>query len=49
MSRIIRTPTSARGGITAAERSAMEEYANMWIARAMRTDPIEPEMIIPAI
>ena len=49
MSKITRTKTSAKGGITVAEREKMEEHARLWIARAMRTSPIEPEKIIPAI
>ena len=49
MSKITRTKTSAKGGITKAEKEKMEEHARLWIARAMRTSPIEPEKIIPAI
>ena len=49
MSKIIRTPTMAKGGITAKERAQMEAHARLWIERAMRTDPIEPDKIIPAI
>jgi hypothetical protein len=46
---IIRTPTRAEGGITAEEKVALDKHAALWIERAMRTDPIEPEKIIPAI
>jgi len=46
---IIRTKTKASGGITEHEKRLMEEHAKLWIARAMRTDPIEPGKIIPAI
>jgi Zn-dependent protease with chaperone function len=49
MSKIIRTPQKATGGITAEEKARMDEHAQMWIKRAFRTDPIEPEKIIPAI
>lgn len=48
MSKIVRTPTKATGGITAAEREQMRAHSDMWIRRAMRTDPIEPEKIIPS-
>ena len=47
--KIIRTATKATGGITAKEKVRMDEHAKLWIARAFRTDPIEPEKIIPAI
>ena len=49
MSMIIRTATKAAGGITADEKRRMDEHAKVWISRAMRTDPIEPDKIIPAI
>ncbi|WP_375413063.1 DUF6745 domain-containing protein [uncultured Bradyrhizobium sp.] len=49
MAKIIRTKTKAHGGITAREKSLMDEHAQLWISRAMRTDPIEPEKIIPEI
>src|ERR1700679_3661100 len=47
--KIVRTPTRAEGGITPEEKLAMNEIAQKWIGIAMRTDPIEPDMIIPAI
>jgi hypothetical protein len=46
---IIRTKTKAYGGITKHERQLMGEHAKLWISRMMRTDPIEPDKIIPAI
>jgi hypothetical protein len=49
MAKIIRTPTQAKGGITPEEKSRMDDHALMWNARAMRTSPIEPDKIIPAI
>ena len=49
MSKIVRTPTRATGGITPAEKAAMADYADLWIKRAMRTAPIEPDKIVPAI
>jgi hypothetical protein len=49
MSKIIRTKSKAHGGITSEEKEKMSAHAQLWISRAMRTDPIEPEKIIPAI
>ena len=49
MSEIVRTPTRAEGGITPEELAMMKAHTQMWIDRAMRTDPIEPDKIIPAI
>ena len=49
MSKIIRTKTQAKGGITAAEKVALATVAQEWIGIAMRTDPIDPSKIIPAI
>ena len=49
MSKIIRTPTRVAGGITPEEKIALDAHAKLWIARAMRTNPIEPDKIIPAI
>ena len=49
MSKIIRTPNEATGGITLEEKAAMDAHAELWIKRALRTEPIEPKKIIPAI
>lgn len=49
MAKIIRTPTRAEGGITPEEKVAMDAIAQKWIGIAMRTDPIEPDKIVPAI
>ena len=49
MSKIIRTPSKAHGGITSEEKLLMDAHAQKWIGIAMRTDPIEPDKIIPAI
>ena len=49
MTKIIRTKTQALGGITVREKKLMDEHAKLWISRAMRTAPIEPGKIIPAI
>jgi hypothetical protein len=46
---IVRTSSRAAGGITTEEKSRMDEHAKLWISRVMRTDPIEPDKIIPAI
>ena len=49
MSKIIRTPTCARGGVTAEEKLRLDEHAKLWISRALRTAPIQPDEIVPAI
>ena len=49
MTKIIRTKTSAEGGITAAEKRQMDAITQEWIGIAMRTDPIDPAKITPAI
>jgi Zn-dependent protease with chaperone function len=46
---IIRTKTKAHGGITPAEKALMDEHSKLWISRGMRTAPIEPDKIAPAI
>jgi hypothetical protein len=46
---IVRTSSRAEGGITPEEKSRMDEHTKLWISRIMRTDPIEPDKIIPAI
>lgn len=45
----LRTPTMATGGITGEEKKKLTEHARLWIDRAMRTTPIEPDKIISAI
>ena len=47
--KIIRTRTEAKGGITEAEKALLDQHAAKWIDRIMRTEPIEPDKIIPAI
>ena len=49
MAKIIRTPTRAEGGLTPEEKTKLDAHAQMWIDRAMRIDPTEPEKIVPAI
>lgn len=46
---IIRTATTAKGGVTPEELLQMHKHRDLWISRSLRTDPIEPEKIIPAI
>ena len=45
----IRTPTRAAGAVTEEEKAKMALVAQKWIAIALRTEPIEPEKITPAI
>ena len=49
MSKIVRTPTRAEGGITPEEKERLDKVAQEWISIALRTDPIEPGKIVPAI
>ena len=49
MTKIIRTKSKAHGGITDLEKTLMEEHSKLWISRAMRTEPIDPTKIVPAI
>ena len=49
MTKIIRTKTKATGGVTPEEKTKLDAVAKEWIDIAMRTDPIEPDKIIPAI
>mgnify|MGYP003325217686 CR=1 FL=1 len=49
MPKIVRTATKATGGITPDEKRQMDEIAQLWIGRALRTTPIEREKIVPAI
>lgn len=44
-----RTKTKATGGITPEEKIKLDAVAREWIDIAMRTEPIEPDKIIPAI
>ena len=46
---IIRTKTRATGGITEAERIELDRIAQEWTRIAYRTEPINPEKIIPAV
>ena len=48
-SNIVRTKTEAKGGITPEEKVKLEAHAKLWIDRAFRTAPIEPDKIVPAI
>ena len=49
MSKITRTKTKATGGITPDEKLRMDDHSKLWVERAFRTTPIEPDKIIPAI
>ncbi len=49
MSKIIRTPTKATGGITEAERNALARHANVWISRLMRTEACDQGALTRAI
>jgi hypothetical protein len=49
MAKITRTPTRATGGITPAEKDAMDAHAKLWISRAMRTTPVDLEEITAAV
>jgi hypothetical protein len=47
--KITRTPTRATGGVTPEEQVRLREHAELWKARVLRTTPIEPDKIVPAI
>jgi hypothetical protein len=47
--KITRTPTRATGGVTPEEQVRLQEHAELWKARVLRTTPIEPDKIVPAI
>ena len=47
--KIVRTPTRAEGGITPEEKTKLDAHAQLWVGRALRTAPIEPDKIVPAI
>ena len=49
MTKIVRTPTQATGGITADEAKAMKAHADLWISRAMRTTPVDVDEITSAV
>ena len=40
MTKIVRTPTKATGGVTDAELAAIKNHSELWISRAMRTTPV---------
>ena len=47
--KIVRRPDRVGGGITEAERQQMAEHVKLWVSRAFRTEPIDPDKITPAI
>jgi hypothetical protein len=48
-SKIVRTESKALGGITPEEKIRLDAVAKEWIDIAMRTRPIDPSKIVPAI
>lgn len=49
MEKIIRTPTSAKGGITPAEKIQLDAHTKKWIANAMRTDSVVPSRVYASV
>ena len=49
MAAIVRTATRCTGGVTPEEKTRLDAHAAKWIANAMRTDPVAPERLVPAI
>src|SRR3990167_6514393 len=49
MSKLVRTPTRAEGGITPEEKSKMDAIAKKWIAKAFCTGDTEKEKLTQAI
>src|SRR5262245_59188791 len=48
-SQIVRRPDFAGGGITDEEREKMAAHSELWIQRAFRTEPADPQLIEEAI
>jgi len=49
MTKIVRTPTKATGGVTPDELEKMKVHTDMWIKRIMRTEPADYEKLKAAI
>ncbi|WP_211091313.1 DUF6745 domain-containing protein [Pseudothauera rhizosphaerae] len=49
MTNIVRTPRKALGGITEAEKVVLDAHAAKWTTNALRTDPVDPDRLVPAI
>src|SRR3990167_9398539 len=49
MSKLVRTPTRAEGGITPEEKSKMDAIAKKWIAKAFCTGDTDKEKLTQAI
>ena len=49
MTKIVRTPTKATGGVTKEELEKMKVHTDMWIKRIMRTEPANYEKLKTAI
>ncbi|MDD5370673.1 MAG: hypothetical protein PHQ40_16445 [Anaerolineaceae bacterium] len=47
--KIVRRPNRLEGPLTPDEELRLKAHTDLWIARILRTDPIEPDKIIPAI
>lgn len=45
----VRGPDYASGSLTPEEEAQMAEHVKLWTARALRTEPIEAEKIVPAL
>ncbi len=49
MTKIVRTPTKATGGVTPEELEKMKAHSDMWIKRIMRTEPADYDQLKAAI
>jgi hypothetical protein len=49
MGDVERSANQEPDGITTEQAARLKDHCDLWIARAMRTDPIEPDKIVPAI
>lgn len=47
--KIVRTKTKLAGPLTGAESEALAAHTKMWVARALRTDPVDRDAITDAI
>ena len=49
MTKIVRTPSKATGGITPAEKTLLDTHTAKWIKNAMSTEPVNPVRLTQAI
>ena len=49
MTKIVRTPSKATGGITPAEKKLLDSHTAKWIKNAMSTEPVNPVRLTQAI